>query len=227
MKNEQIPVELSRDRELIYVNSTFNTIQGEGPYAGRKATFIRLQGCNLQCPACDTEYSTGEEYYVSIFLQIFPPVVDGHLIVITGGEPLRQLGVSALCVGLLNKGYTVQIETNGTLPATHIPKRVEIVVSPKLDGIAIPSRRVLAYKYVLHHKHVAEDGLPIQALALKHGGLTVGRPDKDFPRERIYVQPADMQNETINQKNLEACIASVQEHGYTLCLQVHKIINVP
>ena len=36
------------------VHSIFKTIQGEGPFCGTPAVFIRLAGCNLQCPWCDT-----------------------------------------------------------------------------------------------------------------------------------------------------------------------------
>ena len=59
MKNQQLadkPV-LNETGLSLQVNSIFYTIQGEGPFAGRPAIFIRLAGCNLQCPGCDTEYT--------------------------------------------------------------------------------------------------------------------------------------------------------------------------
>ena len=33
------------------------TVQGEGPSAGRRASFIRLGGCNLHCDWCDTKFT--------------------------------------------------------------------------------------------------------------------------------------------------------------------------
>ena len=51
--NTQEPEKIDRDRHLD-VHSIFHTIQGEGPYCGHPAVFIRLAGCNLQCPGCDT-----------------------------------------------------------------------------------------------------------------------------------------------------------------------------
>ena len=38
------------------VNEIFYSIQGEGRNTGRAAVFIRLSGCNLKCPFCDTDH---------------------------------------------------------------------------------------------------------------------------------------------------------------------------
>ena len=44
---------------LLSLHSIFHTIQGEGPFCGTPSVFVRLAGCNLQCPACDTDYTQG------------------------------------------------------------------------------------------------------------------------------------------------------------------------
>ena len=49
--------ELSVDGS-VQVHSIFYTLQGEGPFSGQPAVFVRLAGCNLQCPACDTDYTS-------------------------------------------------------------------------------------------------------------------------------------------------------------------------
>ena len=46
---------------ILAINSIFYTIQGEGPFAGSPAVFVRLAGCNLQCPMCDTEYTSRQQ----------------------------------------------------------------------------------------------------------------------------------------------------------------------
>jgi len=44
----------------LFVTSMFFTLQGEGPYAGMPALFIRLTKCNLDCSFCDTFFDDGE-----------------------------------------------------------------------------------------------------------------------------------------------------------------------
>ena len=78
---------------LLQVHSIFHTIQGEGPFAGTPAVFIRLAGCNLKCPGCDTEYtSKRKEMTVAQILDAIYEVssITTKLVVITGGEPFRQ-----------------------------------------------------------------------------------------------------------------------------------------
>ena len=78
------------------VHSIFPTIQGEGPFVGQPAIFIRLAGCNLQCPLCDTEYTEGR---IRLSVPVIFDAVQEHirlfapLIVITGGEPDKHDGL--------------------------------------------------------------------------------------------------------------------------------------
>ena len=63
--NEQKPMPKNyHDGYTLNVHSRAETIQGEGPYAGCPAAFIRLAGCNLQCPRCDTEYTPGKDTHL-------------------------------------------------------------------------------------------------------------------------------------------------------------------
>lgn len=230
--NTQKPSRVERREDgWLRIHSIFDTIQGEGPFAGRPATFIRLTGCNLQCPMCDTEYT--EEYF-------FGPPEDLHslitigfpfrrLIVITGGEPFRQ-NITPFVNLLALAGYTVQVETNGTLPPPeNFPwGQVTVVCSPKTGKINEDVRiNANAFKYVLSHDDVAVDGLPIHALGHPLGlKPCVARPPL-LSRAKIYVQPADTGHVSLNSKNMKACVASVMEHGYTLSVQIHKIVGLP
>ena len=220
------------------VHSVFYTIQGEGPYAGMPAVFVRLYGCNLQCPLCDTDYTSERlewaAYNLATYIVSLYKAPTDPLVVITGGEPLRQY-LRPLVTELLVRRCTVQIETNGTLPLEkHMAGSfhytmdwhdVTIICSPKTGQVNKKLRPfVSAYKYVLSADAVdTTDGLPITALD-HPASPRLARPPEDFPRDRVYLQPCDPDPESLN---LEACIKSCYEHGYTLCIQQHKIIGVP
>ena len=233
------PIEKARlnDGNSLEVHSVFNTIQGEGPFTGRQAVFIRLAGCNLQCPACDTDYTT-DRWNSTPFslLQMVQEMRREGLVVITGGEPFRQ-NIHPLVELLIAEGFTVQVETNGTLPPPTIGfaemcsldtterNRCFVVCSPKA-GRVNPATALLAcaYKYVMAHDSVDSDGLPL--LALDHSASPrVARPHEGF-NGTIYLQPCDDKDDVVNQANLQACVNSVMLHPYVLQLQVHKIINM-
>lgn len=234
------PIEKRRDSDgsILEVHSVFNTIQGEGPFTGHAAVFIRLAGCNLQCPACDTDYTTDRWTATPItLLEMVREMRQApSLVVITGGEPFRQ-NIHPLVELLLAEGYTVQIETNGTLPPPTIGfaemcsldtterNRCFVVCSPKTGRVNEQTAPIAcAYKYVMAHDSVASDGLPL--LALDHSASPhVARPPKNF-KGVIYLQPCDDKDDKINEANLQACVNSVMRHPYVLQLQVHKIINV-
>lgn len=232
--NTQKPEPLVRHPHgAVEVHTIFSTIQGEGIFAGQPAIFVRLSGCNLKCPMCDTEYT--EHRNLMTPLQVADTVrlmrlkLNTDLVVVTGGEPFRQNLVGM--VGLLiDQGCRVQLETNGTLPPTLEEVQLEsgrvfIMCSPKTGRLDEKlAKYVSAYKYVIDHRDVnLLDGLPTKVLGLK-GGLPA-RPPKDF-KGQVFVQPADAHNELINKLNLECCKDSVFNFGYTLCLQIHKLIKV-
>jgi 7-carboxy-7-deazaguanine synthase len=232
IENKQQPLPaLYNESGTINVHSYFLTIQGEGPFCGQRALFIRLHGCNLRCPGCDTEYTSTSVAATELFMvnraREFLPV--GGLVVVTGGEPLRQNIVPQIR-RLLEAGFRVQIETNGVLWIHDLssllmlyPSTLTIVCSPKTSRI---HDKVLAnaaaFKYVLQADNVDDDGLPLRAL--RHpASPRVARPR---PGATVYVQPMDEADPAANARNLAVAIASVMEHGHTLQVQVHKIINM-
>lgn len=210
----------------VYVHSIFSTIQGEGPYAGAPATFIRLAGCNLDCPWCDTIYTGGS---VSIMTpeEIIAQLDHNPLVVITGGEPFRQ-HFGDLVTLLHTHHFKIQIETNGTLFQPDFPYHLAtLVCSPKLKKIEKQlAPYIRYYKYVAQWNSISvEDGLPIEVLGNKVRGV-VARPPIPSIVARIYLQPMDSQDEAENKANLDAVIKSCKTFGHTLCLQIHKIIGV-
>lgn len=246
--NEQ-PIEKRNIREdgVLEVISVFYTLQGEGPFSGRPCVFVRLAGCNFQCPGCDTQYSLGRRWVDPLaltheVLDAFGEQGDGRkLVVITGGEPFRQYLVPFLRC-LRSKGMYIQIETNGSLAPpidlefeTNLDrnKGVYVVVSPKSGKVHKRYNEIAcAFKYVLSHESMdPEDGLPIMVLDHTVGGR-VARPQDPFMGE-IYINPMDhteLEGKFAaliqNKLSLEAAKSSCLQHGYTLGLQMHKIVGV-
>lgn len=231
MKNVQLIEKQDLESSThLQINSIFQTIQGEGPYTGHSAIFIRLAGCNLQCPQCDTEYSKRNlEHSDVIADSAFELATDEHkinLVVITGGEPFRQ-NIGRLVNRLLIKGLNVQIETNGTLfidSMMYTHPRLTIVCSPKTGKVNEQLEPYIkAYKYVLSaDDYDIYDGLPNHAL--EHPCKKLHRPkNKKVP---VYLQPVDSKNDKMYKVDLDACIQNCQKFGYILGVQLHKIINV-
>lgn len=225
--------DLSTSRYLA-LHHTFYTIQGEGPFAGKPALFIRLFGCNLQCPFCDTDYTSiknqvNSAYIVNTAAKVFPPEFKGErLVVFSGGEPFRQQ-IGPFVRDLRLAGFLVQIETNGTLFLEDFPYEdpgVVIVCSPKTGKInpkLMPWIKVL--KYVLHADQInPDDGLPITALH-HTASPQVARPPENFQGD-ILVHPVDVGSASENARHLDAAIRSSLTYGYRLGIQIHKVINM-
>lgn len=112
------------------VTTCFKTIQGEMPFAGIPAVFLRLAGCNRGeklnrgCYFCDTYFAVTDHTQmltVDAAVELLQQVSKGMtypMLVITGGEPMLQ--ASAL-IPLLDKLLDedlfsfIQFETNGDL----------------------------------------------------------------------------------------------------------------
>lgn len=232
--------DLRDDRHgALYIHSVFHTIQGEGPYFGTPAVFVRLDGCNLQCPMCDTDYTSQSSYVApSLLLQDVQTAKGSSptkLIVITGGEPFRQ-DFSDFALRAVYAGFEVQVETNGTLWFDNFfPCRFSVVCSPKTPVIHKELQKYIkALKYVVRAGEIDEkDGLPTSVLG---NGLSPCRPWKGYTGE-VYVQPCDEgeslipgENMTLTQqsiKNLDAAIQSCMKFGYKLGVQAHKEWNLP
>ncbi len=95
----------------------FYSLQGESTFAGLPCVFVRLSGCNLDCAWCDTRYSKNESESKPMSLETIREKVRTFgcpLVEITGGEPLIQAQTPELIETLLEEGYQVLLETNGS-----------------------------------------------------------------------------------------------------------------
>lgn len=217
---------------ILEVVDIFHTIQGEGPFAGTPAVFVRTAGCVLQCPDCDTDYTTNRRLVPTAHLANLVEYAPGPgnarpaLVVLTGGEPFRQ-NCGPFVRELLLRGYKVQVETNGSLMPADFPFAgdVTLVVSPKVGRVHEDLR-----PYVKHLKYVVtagrqheRTGLPLTVLG------NTAHVDPPWPgyKGTVWVQPADEQNDEVNNANMEAAVDACLRNGYRLSIQTHKIAGVP
>lgn len=127
------------------VSEIFHSIQGETLYAGRPCAFVRLAGCNLDCSYCDTRYAREGGTTVSID-QIVRQVAGRsvRLVMVTGGEPLVQDETPELVKRFVSSGYTVLVETNGSLDIGVIPEEAVRIVDMKCPDSGMADKMLLA-----------------------------------------------------------------------------------
>jgi 7-carboxy-7-deazaguanine synthase len=100
------------------VSEIFESIQGEGNYAGVYSLFIRFHFCNLTCTWCDSKYtwngkSADYKYYTAEELKSIIRNSKPSHIIFTGGEPaLYRLD------SLIIEGKKFHVETNATIIPT-------------------------------------------------------------------------------------------------------------
>jgi 7-carboxy-7-deazaguanine synthase len=119
----------------------FTSIQGESSYAGMSCTFVRLTGCNLRCSYCDTTFAYDEGTELSeedILMKIRRAGIG--LVEITGGEPLLQKEIYPFIKRLIEEGYRVLIETNGSVGIDEIDKRAVVILDMKTPGSGMSAR---------------------------------------------------------------------------------------
>jgi 7-carboxy-7-deazaguanine synthase len=206
------------------VKELFKTLQGEGAQAGRAAVFCRFAGCNLwsgreedradaTCRFCDTDFvgtdgpgggrfGTAEALAEAIEAAWAGAQADRY-VVFTGGEPLLQLD-SALIEAVHRKGFTIAIETNGTLLP---PSGIDwICVSPKA-GAELRLRAGNELKLVFPQDGI--DPATLLELAFDH----------------FWIQPMDG---SMRAANTDASVAFCLAHPkWRLSLQTHKYIGIP
>jgi 7-carboxy-7-deazaguanine synthase (Cx14CxxC type) len=206
------------------VKEIFKTLQGEGAQAGRAAVFCRFAGCNLWsgreedralavCQFCDTDFvgidgpGGGKFETADSLADAIARAWDGgaedRYVVFTGGEPLLQLD-PPLVRAVHRHGFTVAVETNGTLDA---PEGIDwLCVSPKA-------------------------GAPLRLTAGDELKLVYPQPGSDIERlgrlrfDHFWVQPMDGPDRLANSRAaVDFCLAHPK---WRLSLQTHKVLGIP
>ena len=220
----------------LLVNEVFESIQGEGAFTGVPSIFVRLQGCPVGCPWCDTKHTwetkpesvrdqdvimmqneDTEHYFTaspdSLFALFAAQGYQAKHIVLTGGEP-AMFDLTAISEAAIAKGYSVQIETSGAFEIK-CDKDVWVTLSPKIDmkgGYKVRDDAILRANEIKHpvamQKHIDE----LDTL-LAQSSLT------EYPV--IYLQPISMQ-----QRATDLAVATCIKRNWRLSLQTHKFIGV-
>ena len=205
------------------VKEIFLTLQGEGGQAGRAAVFCRFSGCNLWtgreqdrasavCTFCDTDFvgtdgPGGGKFETAEALADAVEAAwtgggENRLVVCTGGEPLLQLD-EPLIAALHTRGFSIAVETNGTLPA---PAGIDwVCVSPKADA---PLAQTSGQELKLVWPQAGVDPARFEALAF----------------ERFLLQPMDgPDRETATRACIDYCLSHPR---WRLSLQTHKYLGI-
>lgn len=190
------------------VNEIFYSLQGEGRWMGRPAVFVRMSGCNLKCPFCDTDFRGYSEMSADdILSRCLEEGGECRFIVLTGGEPSLQVD-EQLIATLHQAGYYLSMETNGTHA---VPEGIDwVTCSPKVDfteGGEPIVKQVDELKLVFDGEHQISD----------HGIACTFR----------YLQPCDVGNDSRNYLILNECIKYIKAHPeWQLSVQMHKIVGI-
>lgn len=207
---------------LYPISEIFYSIQGEGPWQGKPAIFIRLAGCNLRCTWCDTDYTVIRDNLNPFeIINQLTKLSDIKTVIITGGEPFIH-NLTPLVNLLYFDGYKIQIETNGTLNNPDFPwYKALIVCSPKAGIINRDIQmHCREYKYVVSARDKKSmTGFPTEAT--QPNGKT---PPTAMlhPAATIWVMPQDDHTGNSLKVATDICL----KFGFRLALRLHKILGV-
>lgn len=191
------------------VNEIFYSLQGEGYFTGVASTFIRLSGCNLKCPFCDTQHEAFTEMSEEEIAEAAARNPGRH-VVITGGEPTLQL--NARLTRLLHSiGKEIQIETNGTRPLADGCDVDWTTCSPKFEYCRGGEPRIQR----IDELKVVFDGTNDMS---RYANINA----------RVYsLQPCDVGDAERNRAIEALTVAYCQEHPkWRLSLQTHKLLQI-
>jgi len=199
----------------------FYTVQGEGVMMGTPQVFVRLAGCNVGCPECDTDYRPAQmvtlEELARLIVAAAPPAAPW--VWVTGGEPmLHGRELPDLYRRLQPLGFRFALATSGTIP---IPSVGRAAGGP--DFVSVSPHRI-DDSWTVHRGDqlnavVGLGGLRLADLERVPAGVLAGFTHR-------FVTPADPGRGL--RPNYAECAAWVAARpGWRLGIQAHKVWGVP
>lgn len=219
------------------VNEVFESIQGEGSFTGVPAIFIRLQGCPVGCPWCDTQHTwvvnPNQAVSLSELLTKQGAISDkwsatsaedlvtltqkkgwhAKHVVITGGEP-AMYDLNELTTKLIDADFSVQIETSGVFEIK-ADSRAWVTLSPKIGmpgGYEVLASAMNRANEIKHPVGRARDIEQLEDLL-----MSASLPS-DVP---IFLQPI-----SLNKRATQLVVETVIKKNWRISLQTHKFIDI-
>lgn len=199
----------------VKVNEIFYSLQGEGFWTGTPMVFVRLSGCNLRCPFCDTDHVGFEELSADeVVRKALAQAGDCRRICLTGGEPSLQAD-AALVTAFHEAGFYLHMETNGTRP---LPDGIDwVTLSPKEDVSGLVGNGRVVLEQADEVKLVFDGKLPEERLEYW----------REFPATWHFLQPCDVGAPARNREILRQTISYIASHpSWRLSLQTHKTLGI-
>ncbi|MEI6645575.1 MAG: 7-carboxy-7-deazaguanine synthase QueE [bacterium] len=197
----------------------FESVQGEGANAGLPAVFLRLGGCNLSCPWCDTDFSIAEMLDVDTILNRLL-VFHNRRLILTGGEPSIHPSLDILVTHLKQAGYWIALETNGLIELSPLLRQMldYISTSPKAHAAAdyLESRMIRRTDEV----RIVVDGDVFDFCA---------RMRCQIIATRYFLSPCSREGKMNIEETLlflKRLNADEPENPWRLSLQLHKLIGI-
>lgn len=222
---------------IFHVSEYFESIQGEGNYAGANSLFIRFHFCNLTCTWCDSKFTWfgNERNFTSHSAGEIRDIIAKHQnphVIFTGGEPsLYRLDQ------LMVPGKKFHVETNGTFIPTEpvditlkntpisrdamdreIIESFNWVVSPKLSNSRQPfdehsflywvDKDFSIFKFVVRN---TEDIQEVDALREKYA----------ISKHKIYLS---LEGITLESQLKPGLVDEIIRSGYNFSPRLHVIL---
>lgn len=228
---------------LILAEPLHIVFQGEGKNLGKKMILLRLVGCNIQCPDCDSIYTWKankeiQSQYIKYNLtdlvkdiKQWEKTYHIHHLLITGGEPyLWEKQLIPLMESL--QGCKFDIETSGYGEWSYIKnhkkllKNIQFNISPKIGSLHAKSSidpwkiKILEnppphyiVKIVVSAKRLKEEYENIERL----------RNIYQIPKKNIYLMPFAKTREELLQQ-IEDIVNFCIENQYELSPRLHILM---
>lgn len=229
------------------VAEAFATIQGEASWTGTPSVFVRLMGCPVGCPWCDTRPTwdaapdqviaelpfgprigavdpkartmTHARMTAALIAAMARANAPARHAVITGGEPLMQ-PLGELVRALAAQRFdVVQIETSGTAELGDLPGWATGLWVTVSPKIGMPGGRAIVPAAVRRANEIKWPvGKPADLERLTEFLATYGV----HPSVPVWLQPLSMSD-----KATALCVAAAQQQGrWRISVQTHKYLGL-
>lgn len=215
--------------DIFEVMEIFESINGEGRKMGELAAFIRMKGCNLNCRFCDTKWANeneAEATYMTLedILETIE-VFQVKNVTLTGGEPMANRKIYKLIMALVDKGYQVEVETNGSIDISEYALLADIIsftMDYKLPGSGMEEKMLLSNFKLLGKKDVIK--FVVSDKEDLERAYELCQEEFGESEAAIYLSPAFG---VIEPEEIVVFMKEKHWNGVKLQMQIHKVIWEP